>query len=485
MDNIEIFPWTENLKTGLPEIDEQHRRLVELLNLLASHVAYRADLPTLTSIFDQLAQYAVYHFSSEEAVWHESFPGDAWETAHTLMHQYFVAEVQRLRSEEGSNATEEVVEDVLSFLCHWLVFHILDSDKRMARAVLAVRAGYGVDEAKLQAERGMSGAVKVLVETVLSMYQTLSSRTLQLMKEISARQKVEAKLRLAAKVFDNTLESICIVDAAGLIVEANPAFCKASQRSYEQVVGQALAVLKTGLGDALVSASIWQSVKQAGHWSGELWSRAASGEPYVEWLTLSAVRNEQGELENYVAVFSNVGQLLQRQRTMEHMANHDALTGLPNRLLLNDRLEVAVANAERLGEWLAVCFLDLDGFKRINDLFGHAIGDEVLRAVSLRLKGLLRRNDTVARLGGDEFVILIGALHGPEECWPFLDRVLATIKQPIEVAEGVVEASASIGVSLFPNDGSHPDELLQRADEAMYQAKGAGKSCYQLYQIVN
>lgn len=483
MDTVQIFPWNENLETGLPQIDEQHRRLVQLLNLLAGHVAYRADLPTLTSIFDDLAQYAVYHFTSEEAVWHKFLPGDAWETEHTAMHRDFVAEVQRLRAEAVSKATEEVVEDVLAFLCHWLAFHILDSDKRMAKAVLAMRAGSSVDEAKLQAERGMSGAVKVLVETVLGMYETLSSRTLQLMKEIIARQKVEAKLRLAANVFDNTLESICIVDVDGFIVEANPAFCQVSQLPYEQVLGQALAVLKTGLGDEQVSAPIWQMVKQAGHWSGELWSRAASGEPYVEWLTLSAVRNEQGNLVNYVAVFSNVGQLLLRTQNMEHMANHDALTGLPNRLLLLDRLELALANAERLGESLAVCFLDLDGFKPINDFFGHAAGDEVLKVLSLRLKGLLRGNDTVARLGGDEFVILLGGLRQLEDCRAFLDRVLATIKQPIEVVGGVAQVSASIGVGFYPNDGSHADELLQHADEAMYQAKSAGKSRYQLYQI--
>jgi diguanylate cyclase (GGDEF)-like protein len=193
------------------------------------------------------------------------------------------------------------------------------------------------------------------------------------------------------------------------------------------------------------------------------------------------VHNEQGELVNYVAVFSNVGQLLEREQAMKHMANHDILTGLPNRVLLGDRLELALANAERLGESLAVCFLDLDGFKPVNDFFGHAAGDEVLKILSQRLKGLLRSNDTVARFGGDEFVILVGALHHPEDYRTFLDRVLATINQPIEVAGGVVQVSASIGVSLFPDNGTHAAELLQHADEAMYQAKRAGKSRYQLY----
>ncbi len=480
MEMVEIFPWNANLETGLPQVDDQHRRLVQLLNLLAGHVAHRADLPTLASIFDQLTQYAGYHFTSEEALWREALGDDAWVREHAAMHRGFVAEVERLRAEEGRKPVAEVVEDVLSFLCHWLAFHILDSDKRMAKAVLAVRDGNPVDEAKRLAERDMGGAVKLLVETVLGMYETLSSRTLQLMKEVIARQQVEARLRLAADVFDNTRESICITDAEGRIVEANPAFCQAAGRDYEELPGQRLDVIKSGLaGEA--GAALWRATKESGHWSGELWNRAASGEPYVEWLTLSAVRDDQGELANYVAVFSGVGQLLQREQAMAHLASHDALTGLPNRLLLADRLKLALANAERLEEFLAVCFLDLDGFKPVNDLFGHAVGDEVLKVIAVRLQNLLRGADTVARLGGDEFVILVGGLRRVDDCRAFLDRVLATIKEPIEVAGGTAQLSASIGVSVFPDDGRQADDLLKRADEAMYRAKAEGKSRYQFY----
>ncbi len=479
MDTVEIFPWNENLETGLPEIDAQHRRLVQLLNLLASHIAYLTDLPALDNIFDELADYAVYHFSSEEAVWHEFLTGDQWEKGHRTLHQDFVTEVQRLKAEGSNKPSEEVAEEVLSFLCHWLAFHILDSDKRMAKAVLAVRDGCSVEEAKQRAELGMSGAVKVLVETVLSMYETLSNRTLHLMKEIIARQKAEAKLRLAANVFDHTLESIGIVDPDGIIVEANPAFCASTGLSYDDVIGQPLSRFKTSLGDE--AAFVWAAAEQSGHWSGELSSRSSSGALYHEWLTLSAVRNEQGALVNYVAVFSNVEQLLKRERILEHMANHDGLTGLPNRLLLADRMELALATAERQGERLAVCFVDLDGFKPINDAFGHATGDQVLKIVAERLKALLRGSDTVARMGGDEFVILVGGLKQAGDCQAFLERLQQTIDSPIPVANGIVRVSASIGVSVFPHDGSDADELLKHADEAMYLAKRAGKARFVLY----
>lgn len=482
MKNLQIFPWNDNLATGLTDIDQQHRRLVELLNLLADHIVYQSDLPALNQVFDELANYAAYHFTTEEAVWKETLPGDDWEISHRASHASFITEVQRLRAEEGIKPIGAIVEDVLSFLTHWLAFHILDSDKRMAIAVQAIRQGMSIDDAKRHAEQTMNGALKVLVETVLGMYQHLSSRTLQLMREIIARQKMEARLRLAANVFDNTQESICIVDGGGLIVEANPAFCHITQCDHDEIVGRPLAEMKQGLADDRSLASILETATTIGHWRGELWSRARSGEPYVEWLTLSAVRDETGKLVNYVAVFSNVEQLIQREQAFRHMANHDALTGLPNRVLLNDRLELALANAERHGQFLAVCYMDLDGFKPVNDTFGHKVGDEVLKELARRLKGLLRSNDTVARLGGDEFVFLLGGLSGIEQCCSLLERILATVQEPIVVAGATARVSASIGVSLFPLHGTRGEELLQRADQAMYQAKGSGKARYRLYQ---
>ena len=485
MYSIQIFPWSENFETGLPQIDEQHHRLVELLNRLAGHLAYQSDIPVLDSIFNELTEYASYHFASEEEIWGRYLPEDPWEVEHRRVHGDFIAEVQRLRAEESYKPMEEVVEDILTFLCQWLAIHILESDKRMALAVLAVQAGCTPDEARLAAEKGMNGAVKLLVKAVLSMYESLSSRTLALMKEIAKREKVEAKLRLAANVFDNTSEAICITDAKGAIIEANPAFCQITEQDYRAVLGQSLVALKSGLKDDKMAAPIWQCVNDSDHWGGEISNRAPSGEIYAEWLSLSAVRDEAGEVFNYVAVFSSVGQLIQRQKTMEHIANHDPLTGLPNRLLLFDRLEQGMATAEREDKLMAVCYLDLDGFKPINDSCGHAAGDQVLREVARRLKSLLRNNDTVARLGGDEFVIVNNGLSGADSVPVFLERVLGELQQPIEVEGTVVAVSASIGISLFPCDGGRAEALLRNADEALYQAKAAGKSCFRFYRSAN
>lgn len=481
MESIQIFPWTRNLETGIPLIDEQHRRLVQLINLLADHFSFHTDLPGLSGIFDEMAQYAAYHFASEEAVWHEYFADDAWEAEHEASHRSFIEQVGRLQAVQGDRPPEELLHEILSFLTHWLAFHILDSDKRLARVVLLMQQGMSLAEAKVESEKWMGGAVKVMVDTVLSMYASLSNSTLRLMKEIIARQKVEARLRLAASVFDNTLESICVINREHRIVEANPAFCQVCQVAYDDLVGRDIAAVKSGLAEVQGAARIWQAVARDGHWSGELRSRTADGEQYVELMTLSAVRDEEGELVSYVGMFSNVDQFIRREHVLEHMANHDALTGLPNRLLLADRLHLALANAERRGEILAVCFADLDGFKPINDLHGHLAGDEVLREMARRMTEFLRGNDTVARLGGDEFVLLVGGLHRIKDCSTFVERLLASIARPVELAGGEALLSASIGISCYPADGNRPEILLQKADMAMYRAKCAGKSSYRFY----
>lgn len=479
--SLEVFPWSENFATGLPLIDEQHQKLVNLLNLLAGSLAGQADLPASGDIFDELADYAAYHFQTEENIWHQYLEGDMWEAEHIKVHQSFVDEVLRLKERENGRPSSEVLEDVLSFLTHWLAFHILETDRRMSRVVLAVQSGMPLDQAKLQADKEMSGAMSLLIETVLSMYDTLSSRTMQLMKEVMGRQKAEAKLRLAANVVENTLDAICITDADANIIDVNPAFYQTTRYAPDEVIGHNLKALKPAFADEKISAAIWQTLAAQAHWSGEIKSRNKSGEVYIEWLTLSSVKDEQGAVSNYVGVFSNIAHLIQQRHELEHIANHDALTGLPNRMLLSDRLELAIAHAMRTQSVLAVCYLDLDGFKPVNDQHGHASGDQVLQEVAQRLLNIVRGNDTVARLGGDEFVILFSDLKTPDDFRVLLDRVLQEIARPIAIQNRQVLITGSIGVTQFPQDNGDPDALVQHADQAMYQAKHLGKSRYSLY----
>jgi len=480
---FEVFPWNNSFETGIPQIDEQHKRLINLLNLLASHLAYQSDMLVLDNIFKELAEYAIYHFKSEGEIWHQYFgENDDWELQHQKEHNSFLVEVLKLKAEEKEKTFNDVIEDLLSFLTHWLAFHIVDSDKRMAKAVLVMmNSNLSLELAKQEAELQMSGSIKVLIDIILTMYESLSNRTFQLVREVAERQKAEEKLRLTANVFNNTLDAICITDQDFKVIEANPSFYQVAHLSEEDVTGKNLCLLKSGLLDQKQVEVFWESLHKSGHWSGVVHSHHKTGKIEVEWLTLSLVKNEEEIITNYVAIFSNVSYLIKKQKSLEKMAHHDMLTGLPNRLLLNDRLKMAIAHAERTQTLLAICYVDLDGFKAVNDQSGHSAGDELLQALARRLLNVVCDPNTVARLGGDEFIILLGDLKHPQDYERFLDDILDEIARPMKIKDKTVGVSASIGVTLFPKDNSDPDMLLHHADEAMYQAKCLGKSRYFLY----
>ncbi|QFY89958.1 bacteriohemerythrin [Magnetovirga frankeli] len=476
-DLAEIFPWSDNFAVGIEVIDNQHKRLVQLINLLASHLAYQSDIDTLNHIFDELANYASYHFESEERIWQEHLAATELNRNHIHEHCEFSNHIRGLHQEIANQSIDSIVEKTLSYLTQWLAFHILESDMRMAKLCQRLINGEPLDQARLQAEEEMKGAVGVLVKTILTMYDSLTTRTLQLMREMIARQKSEARLRLAADVINHTLEAICITDAQGRIMEINPAFSYATGFAEDEVCGRALQDLESDPGIQESDAQArWNTVRQRGHWSGSIWYRNKDGSNREQWVTLSAIRNEEDQISHFAAIFSNVGDLISDQQELKRIAHHDSLTGLPNRILLDDRLELALAHAERNPHMLAICYIDLDGFKPVNDRYGHDVGDQLLQQLALRLKQVVRGEDTVARVGGDEFVLLLTRLQSSAELPPLLQRLLQQITAPMELAGQSISISASIGVVLYPQHGQDKLSLLKRADEAMYQVKAKGKS---------
>jgi diguanylate cyclase (GGDEF)-like protein/hemerythrin-like metal-binding protein/PAS domain S-box-containing protein len=487
IESFEIFPWNEDFETGIATVDEQHQTLVRLLNKVARNLAFQSSSFTFAEIMRELSEYTVYHFAAEESLMAQFFGGDVLEAGHRKAHQDFVDKIGRLEDKYQSKPLDEVVEEIIAILTRWLAFHILDTDRRMAKVIFAVQSGLSVEQAKVQVDREMSGAVKVLVDAVLGMYERLSSRTFQLMKEIVERRSAEVQLRRATIVFENTLEAIFVTDSLRQIVDVNPSFCEISGQTTAELLGKTLVEVLASLGQENFGADIWQTVQIQGFWRGEVSSRSLTGESTPGWMTLSAVTDDTGTLTNYVGVLSNVTQLLKRQQQLERIANHDFLTGLPNRLFLFVRLGQAMAQARRSNDFLAVCYLDLDGFKAINDKFGHSAGDHLLQEIASRIQAVVRSNDTVARMGGDEFSILLGELKQPDDCLSLLERLLATIQLPVALPSGdAVTVTASIGVTLFPTDDGEPDELLQHADQAMYQAKESGKAKVHFYKnLVN
>ena len=289
-------------------------------------------------------------------------------------------------------------------------------------------------------------------------------------------------LRLAASVFEHAQEGIVITDSAGTIVDVNRSFTQITGYPREEVLGRNPSLLKSGHQDADFYAGMWTSLVRDGQWRGEVWNRRKDGQVFAEFLTISAVRPApEAPASHYVGIFSDITLIKEHQSRLERMAHYDALTQLPNRTLLADRLQLALAHAARAGKQLAVCYLDLDGFKPVNDGFGHEAGDHLLVEVAGRLKACLRGSDTVARLGGDEFVILLGELEGFAECARALDRILHHVAEPYQINGTPVFISASAGVTLFPEDGGDADALLRHADQAMYLAKQAGRNRYHLF----
>ena len=300
-------------------------------------------------------------------------------------------------------------------------------------------------------------------------------------RDITEFKEAEDRLRLMASVFENSHEGIIITNDRGIIIDVNQAFIRLTGYNREEVVGNNPRLLKSGHHDADFYSAMWQFIKDTGHWRGEIWNRRKDGALYAELLDVSAVRSSDGTVSHYVGIFSDITVMKEHQRQLEQMAHYDPLTRLPNRVLLADRLEAALLDAAETGAMLAVAYLDLDGFKPVNDNLGHEAGDLLLVAVSERLKGCVKGIDTVARLGGDEFVILLSFLHSIEDCRRAMDRIIAVLCEPYRIRDQYLRISASIGVSLYPDDNADPDALLRHADQAMYLAKRAGRNRYQIF----
>lgn len=292
----------------------------------------------------------------------------------------------------------------------------------------------------------------------------------------------ERSLRLAASVFDHTREGILITDADRRILQANAAFTEITGYPIDAVVGKKPSLLRSGLHDDAFYAAMWRTINVRGHWRGEIWNRRKNGEIYAEMLNIDAIHDDKGGISHYIGVFGDISDIKATERRLETMANYDRLTGLPNRGLLVDRLGQSIARAERSGIRLAVGFLDLDGFKPVNDTWGHEVGDHLLVQVAERLGNAVRAGDTVARIGGDEFVLLIDELKDSNEIPRTMERVLASIAKPYTVDGNAMSVTASIGVAVYPHDGNNPRVLLANADHAMYEAKAAGRNVYRTYR---
>ena len=301
-------------------------------------------------------------------------------------------------------------------------------------------------------------------------------------RDISARRAAESEQRIAQEIIRSMTETVVVADLDFRFVGVNPAFTRVSGWMESEVLGLDLLALSSSQHSPQRIQGIRDALESTGHWHGEIWQRRKDGEEFMAWLQLSEVRGSSGERTNWVAVMSDITERKRAEQELRYLANFDPLTGLPNRVLLTERLNQMMARARRQASHIALLFLDLDHFKHINDSMGHATGDRMLKAAGARLRHIVRDGDTVARLGGDEFTVVLDEIHDHHEATRIAEKILATFARPLELEGGQeVLISTSVGISMFPQHGNSPADLIKAADTAMYQAKEQGRNTYMVY----
>jgi diguanylate cyclase (GGDEF)-like protein/PAS domain S-box-containing protein len=301
-------------------------------------------------------------------------------------------------------------------------------------------------------------------------------------QDITDRKRAEDGLRLSATVFESCSQGIVVIDRDRRAVSVNPAFTAITGYTLEDLRETGPMFLQSGFHDDDFYRQLWQTIDDQGSWKGEIWDRRRDGEAYPTWQTISAIRDEKGVISSYVSVFSDITPIKQSQANLDFLAHHDPMTGLPNRLMFNDRLEHAFKRHIRNHNKLVLYFLDLDGFKQINDSLGHAAGDQLLQTVARRLQPIFREEDTIARYGGDEFVVLLESAQSRTALERIAGKIIEEISRPVNLDGREIRVATSVGIGILPGDGSDAQSLLRCADRAMYEAKAAGRNQFRFFR---
>jgi diguanylate cyclase (GGDEF)-like protein/PAS domain S-box-containing protein len=382
------------------------------------------------------------------------------------------ARKQAEESQKIASAEKEKRADELALANIELAFQNKEKDKRAEELILA----------KEEKEKRANELAIANIELAFQNKEK-DKRADELILAKEEKENLADELALAAKVFTHAREGIMITDAEGNIIDVNDTYSLITGYSREESIGRKPRIINFGRQTREFYVDMLKAIMKEGYWSGEIWNRRKNGEVYAEIKTISAVQDEHGITTHYVALGNDITPMKEQQTQLEYIAHYDILTNLPNRVLLADRLSQAMLQCGRHEHSLAVVFLDLDGFKAVNDAYGHNVGDQLLVALSLRMSAALREGDTLSRIGGDEFVAVLADLANVKDCQPVVERLLLAASESVTVGDVVLNISASIGVTLYPQDNSDTDLLMRHADQAMYRAKELGKNCYHVFDI--
>ena len=286
---------------------------------------------------------------------------------------------------------------------------------------------------------------------------------------------------IRSAMFEHTVDGIIITDSDNKIVNVNKAFSDITGFTKKEALGKDPKFLRSAMHDKSFYQQMWDQLSEEGYWQGEIKNRRKNSELFIEWLSINSIKDQSGQVQNYIGIFSDVTAHRSSELEYAHLATHDALTGLANRVLLDDRLNQAINHAKRFSECVAIIFCDLDNFKPINDNYGHTAGDLALKKCSEYFTSVVRSEDTVCRYGGDEFIIVLGGINNATDFSVIADKVTNITKVPFEISGNKITLEMSAGISFFPQDALQTADLIQKADQAMYKAKKAGKNQVAMY----
>lgn len=355
--------------------------------------------------------------------------------------------------------------------------HFVDDEQR-CRLIGTLKARGHIDDEEVEFRRRDGTAFWSLL-TLRATRMEHDVVNLAWVYDISAMKAAEAKLKLTAKVVESASEAVVITNIRNQIEYVNPAFTTITEYRSEEVLGANPSVLQSGRHDGDFYRAMWDEIRTTGRWRGEIWNRRKSGEFYAEWLSIVAIKDDAGNPTHHIAIFSDITHRKEDEERVWRQANYDALTGLPNRALFLDRLNLAVRQSRREGKKFALMFLDLDGFKKVNDTLGHAAGDVLLQQTAARLTECMRASDTVSRLAGDEFTCILWGIRSREDVSIVAAKILDRLAEPFDLDGRVAEVRGSIGIAVFPDHAGDGGGLLQLADEAMYSVKKRGKNNFE------
>ena len=311
--------------------------------------------------------------------------------------------------------------------------------------------------------------------------ELVSERTMELEQRTKEARETSDKLRIFSMAVEQSASSVVITDTNGLIEYVNQRFTDFTGYQSSEVVGRTPRIMKSDKNPPTIYSELWETISSGQVWRGEMMNRKKSGDHYWEYMTITPIVTEERGITHYLAVQEDITHRKEYEQKLFHQANHDSLTGLPNRMLAMDRLKQSIARACRDKTKGALLYIDLDGFKMINDNFGHEIGDQVLVLVSQRLKNSLRETDTVARIGGDEYLVILQGLGNKQQCGALAGKIVRDFHEPFDIAGREFYSTVSIGIAFFPDDGTDPNALLKNADSAMYISKKSGCNRYSFF----